>query len=180
MRYRTFEDDEGRNYHEKTCRHCRKHFLSRGGAWSVPYFCSQRCTQDARNACRKAKRQEQRERQQWGRYGACVNCGHRLPRNPAGRTTRRYCSDDCRQSAYRKRLNQKPLRNRLNRLEPIGQAGVRLFERPQLGRDMFGRGDPQPIVEIRRSQWSETLYELLFAYAATRNAQAMRNAQASK
>src|SRR6266566_7008159 len=32
---------------------------------------------------------------------------------------------------------------RLKRLEAIREAGGRLFERPQHGRDVFGRGDPE-------------------------------------
>src|SRR6202166_616527 len=34
---------------------------------------------------------------------------------------------------------------RLKRLDLIRSAGARLFERPLLGRDVFGRGDPEPI-----------------------------------
>ena len=61
---------------------------------------------------------------------------------------------------------------RLKRLDAIREAGVRLFERPLLGRDVFGRGDPQPIAEIKRPEWSATLYDLLSAYAAERQRRA--------
>jgi segregation and condensation protein A len=43
-----------------------------------------------------------------------------------------------------------------------------LFERPQLGRQVFGRGDPEPIHEIKHPKWSATLYDLLTAYASER------------
>jgi segregation and condensation protein A len=33
------------------------------------------------------------------------------------------------------------------------------------GRDVFQRGQPEPIAEIKRYGWSCTLYELLSAYA---------------
>src|SRR6266851_6448443 len=50
---------------------------------------------------------------------------------------------------------------RLQHLEAIRQAGARLFERPLLGRDVFERGDPEPIAQIKRPQWSATLYDLI-------------------
>ncbi len=62
---------------------------------------------------------------------------------------------------------------RLKRLDAIREAGVRLFERPLVGRDVFGRGDPQPIAEIKRPEWSATLYDLLSAYAAERQRRAL-------
>ena len=57
---------------------------------------------------------------------------------------------------------------RLRRLEAIRETAGKLFERPQLERDVFGRGDPEPIAEIKHPQWSATLYDLLSAYAAQR------------
>jgi segregation and condensation protein A len=62
---------------------------------------------------------------------------------------------------------------RLRRLELIRDVATKLFDRPQLGRDMFGRGDPQPIAEIKRPLWSATLYDLLTAYASERQKQAL-------
>jgi segregation and condensation protein A len=67
----------------------------------------------------------------------------------------------------------KALALRLKRLDAIREAGARLFERPLLGRDVFGRGDPQPIAEIKRPEWSATLYDLLSAYAAERQRRAL-------
>ncbi len=69
---------------------------------------------------------------------------------------------------------------RLKRLEAIREAGVRLFERPLLGRDVFGRGDPQPIAEIKRPEWSATLYDLLSAYAAERQRRALARVRLAK
>jgi segregation and condensation protein A len=57
---------------------------------------------------------------------------------------------------------------RLRRLEAIRATAEKLFERPQLGREVFGRGDPEPIHEIKHPKWSATLYDLLTAYASER------------
>ncbi len=60
---------------------------------------------------------------------------------------------------------------RLRRLEAIREAAKRLAERPQLGRDVFARGAPEP-VEIRKQlRWEATLYDLLSAYARQRQKQ---------
>ncbi len=64
------------------------------------------------------------------------------------------------------------LAQRLRRLEAIRQVAEQLLNRPQLGRDVFQRGAPEPIAEIKRPQWSATLYDLLSAYAARRQTQA--------
>jgi segregation and condensation protein A len=74
----------------------------------------------------------------------------------------------------------KALALRLRRLEAIREAGVQLFERPQLGRDVFGRGDPEPIAEIKRPQWSATLYDLISAYAAERQRHALRRVRLAR
>jgi segregation and condensation protein A len=60
------------------------------------------------------------------------------------------------------------LARRLRRLEAIRQFAEQLLNRPQLGRDVFQRGQPEPIAEIKHPQWSATLYDLLSAYAARR------------
>jgi len=62
---------------------------------------------------------------------------------------------------------------RLQRLEAIRLAAKRLLDGPQLGRDVFQRGAPEPINEIKRPQWSATLYDLLTAYARERQKQAL-------
>jgi segregation and condensation protein A len=60
------------------------------------------------------------------------------------------------------------LANRLRALEGIRLAANRLMERPQLNRDVFSRGLPEPIAEIKRPEWSATLYDMLSAYASHR------------
>ena len=54
---------------------------------------------------------------------------------------------------------------RLKRLEAFREVSSRLMGRPQLDRDVFGRGDPEPVADIKHPQWSATLYDLLSAYA---------------
>jgi segregation and condensation protein A len=61
---------------------------------------------------------------------------------------------------------------RLRRLESIRQVAEQLLNRPQLGRDVFDRGQPEPIAEIKHPQWTATLYDLLSAYAGRRQTQA--------
>jgi segregation and condensation protein A len=60
---------------------------------------------------------------------------------------------------------------RLRRLEAIRKFAEQLMNRPQLGRDIFQRGQPEPIAEIKHPQWSATLYDLLSAYASRRQVQ---------
>jgi segregation and condensation protein A len=69
---------------------------------------------------------------------------------------------------------------RLRRLEAIREAAERLFARPQLDRDVFNRGQPEPIAHIKRPQWSATLYDLLSAYAARRQKQAFARVRLAK
>ncbi len=64
------------------------------------------------------------------------------------------------------------LAQRLRRLEAIRQVAEQLLNRPQLGRDVFQRGQPEPIAEIKHPQWSATLYDLLSAYAGRRQMKA--------
>jgi len=60
---------------------------------------------------------------------------------------------------------------RLRRLEAIRKFAEQLMNRPQLGRDVFQRGAPEPIAEIKHPQWSATLYDLLSAYSSRRQIQ---------
>jgi segregation and condensation protein A len=64
------------------------------------------------------------------------------------------------------------LARRLRRLEAIRQVAEQLLNRPQLGREVFSRGLPEPIAEIKRPEWTATLYDLLSAYAGQRQKQA--------
>ena len=50
---------------------------------------------------------------------------------------------------------------RLRRLEAIRDVATRLMGRPQLNRDVFARGAPEPIDEIKQPEWTATLYDLL-------------------
>jgi segregation and condensation protein A len=64
------------------------------------------------------------------------------------------------------------LARRLRRLEAIRQVAEQLMGRPQLGREVFARGLPEPIAEIKKPEWSASLYDLLSAYAGQRQKQA--------
>src|SRR5216684_2296063 len=65
------------------------------------------------------------------------------------------------------------LASRLRRLEAIRDVATRMMERPQLNRDIFARGLPEPIAEIKQPEWSATLYDLLSAYATQRSRSAL-------
>jgi segregation and condensation protein A len=62
---------------------------------------------------------------------------------------------------------------RLKRLEAFREAANQLMARPQLQRDVFRRGDPEPVADIKHPQWTATLYDLLSAYAAQRQRSAL-------
>jgi len=64
---------------------------------------------------------------------------------------------------------------RLKRLEAIRAVADQLFGRAQLDRDVFRRGQPEPIAHIKRPQWTATLYDLLSAYAQQRQQSALRH-----
>jgi len=66
---------------------------------------------------------------------------------------------------------------RLKRLEAFREVSSRLMGRPQLQRDVFHRGDPEPIADIKHPQWTATLYDLLSAYAAQRSKAAFTHVQ---
>ena len=62
---------------------------------------------------------------------------------------------------------------RLKRLEAFRQVSAQLMDRPQLQRDVFRRGDPEPITDIKTPEWTATLYDLLSAYASQRQQSAL-------
>ena len=62
---------------------------------------------------------------------------------------------------------------RLKRLEAFREVSNQLMQRPQLQRDVFHRGDPEPISDIKLPQWTATLYDLLSAYARQRQQSAL-------
>jgi segregation and condensation protein A len=60
------------------------------------------------------------------------------------------------------------LAHRLRRLEAFRSVAAQLMGRPQYDRDVFGRGAPEPIEEVKNAEWSATLYDLLTAYTVQR------------
>jgi segregation and condensation protein A len=60
------------------------------------------------------------------------------------------------------------LRLRLQRLQAIREAGVRLMARNQLGREIFVRGMPEPVEVVRLQEQIDSLYDLLTAYSRER------------
>ena len=69
---------------------------------------------------------------------------------------------------------------RLKRLEAFRAAAEQLVTRPQLQRDVFARGAPEPIVDVKRPEWSATLYDLLSAYAVQRQKQALSHVRLAR
>src|SRR5499433_722592 len=69
---------------------------------------------------------------------------------------------------------------RLKRLEAIRDVAQRLFGRPQLDRDVFRRGQPEPIAHIKHPQYSATIYDLLSAYAQQRQKTALAHVRLAK
>jgi segregation and condensation protein A len=65
------------------------------------------------------------------------------------------------------------LANRLRRLEAIRAVSRLLQERPQLGRDIFQRGAPEPIALKRVTLWEASIHDLLSAYAQQRQTLAL-------
>lgn len=61
------------------------------------------------------------------------------------------------------------LRRKLMNLAHSRAAANRLEELPQLGRDVFLNGQPQPTVLTKQTIWRADLYELLNAYCAERS-----------
>jgi segregation and condensation protein A len=62
---------------------------------------------------------------------------------------------------------------RLQRLEAIRAAARLLVDRTRLGRDVFARGQPEPIVVTKTAEWDATLYDLLAAYSRERQKHAL-------
>ncbi len=72
------------------------------------------------------------------------------------------------------------LAHRLRRLEAFRDVASRLMGRPQLNRDVFARGAPEPIDEVKQSEWTATLYDLLSAYATQRAKSALSHVRFKK
>jgi segregation and condensation protein A len=62
---------------------------------------------------------------------------------------------------------------RLQRLEAIRAASRLLVERTRLGRDVFARGMPEPVVVTKSPAWDANLYDLLAAYGRERQKHAL-------
>ena len=72
------------------------------------------------------------------------------------------------------------LQFRLRRLEAMRDAASRLVNRNRLGRDVFQRGMPEAVIIEKRNEYSASLYDLLSAYAAQRQKQAITNVSIEK
>ena len=57
----------------------------------------------------------------------------------------------------------------LQRLEAMRKLGHQLLERPQLNRDFFGRGAPEPTDVVNTSVYELSLFDLLKAYGDFKN-----------
>lgn len=66
---------------------------------------------------------------------------------------------------------------RLRRLEALRAAADKLMALPQLDRDVFARGSPEPIADVKQPHYTATLYDLLAAYAAQRQKRARAHVQ---
>lgn len=60
------------------------------------------------------------------------------------------------------------LRWRLQRLDAMRETGARLMARDRLGREVFERGAPEPVNVVKLRTQTDTLYDLLTAYATQR------------
>ena len=60
------------------------------------------------------------------------------------------------------------LRWRLQRLDAMREAAARLMARDRLGREVFARGAPEPVKVVKLPTYTDTLYDLLTAYATQR------------
>lgn len=57
----------------------------------------------------------------------------------------------------------------LRRLEAMREAGVHLLARPQLGRDVFVRGEPEGLPNVHHPVYEVTLFDLLKAYGENKS-----------
>jgi segregation and condensation protein A len=60
------------------------------------------------------------------------------------------------------------LRWRLARLQVMRETAARLMARDRLGRDVFARGEPEPVLVERTRKHTDTLFDLLTAYSQQR------------
>lgn len=69
---------------------------------------------------------------------------------------------------------------RLKRLEAMREVATRLVNRNRLGRDVFARGAPQPLVIDKTLAFDASLYDLLTAYASQRQRQSLSHVTISR
>lgn len=69
---------------------------------------------------------------------------------------------------------------RLQRLQAMREAAARIFALPQLGQQVFARGAPEPLQIDRQSLYSDTLIDLLKAYAERRAKKMVRQSYTVK
>jgi segregation and condensation protein A len=69
---------------------------------------------------------------------------------------------------------------RLQRLQAMRDAAEKLMNGPQLGRDVFERGAPEPLVIETQKEYSDTLLDLLKAYAERRQRKMVRQSYTVK
>jgi segregation and condensation protein A len=60
------------------------------------------------------------------------------------------------------------LQLRLQRLDAMREAGARLMARDRLGRDVFWRGSPEGLRQVRKARWEASLFDLAAAYGQVR------------
>ena len=66
---------------------------------------------------------------------------------------------------------------RLKRLHAMREVSAQLMTRKRLGRDVFGRGEPEPIRITRQSVYDANVYDLLKAYSQQRQRTAVLSMQ---
>jgi segregation and condensation protein A len=69
---------------------------------------------------------------------------------------------------------------RLQRLQAMREAAAQLMARNLTGRDVFGRGDPEPLVVTTQATYADNLIDLLKAYAERRQRRATARSYAIK
>jgi segregation and condensation protein A len=63
---------------------------------------------------------------------------------------------------------------RLQRLQAMRDAAAKIMERAQVGRDIFVRGSPQPLIVDVQREYADNLIDLLKAYADRRQRKVVR------
>lgn len=69
---------------------------------------------------------------------------------------------------------------RLRRLQAMREAAAKLMNRHRLGRDVFARGAPEPVIAVAQRRWDATIYDLLTAYARQRQTAALSHVEVAQ